>query len=257
MGVEHNIGVLTAMFDGTVSFHTGKHTKKLPKDHAKIHKDPIKAIKNLPSSNPGVYFTITGGLAEDLRVSTFEQGSGFSQIALNEHEGSILALDINPNLDGHFCSVGSEGVVNIYKIPEDFLTEDYNEVSTVKKKKKKTNNKTVPKVTEQRVHSGSSINSLSWFHSTQIATGSADHSIKIIDVTTMKSIKTLLTKDSITTGLDFSNNSLLSSHEDGYIRLWDLRNPALPASTFKSHSKYASCVSYGVSSNIFASVRVC
>ena len=64
MGVEHNIGVLTAMFDGTVSFHTGKHTKKLSKDHSKIHKDPVKAIKNLPSSNPGVYYTITGGLAE-------------------------------------------------------------------------------------------------------------------------------------------------------------------------------------------------
>ena len=52
------------MFDGTVSFHTGKQTKKLSKDHSKVHQDPIKAIKSLPSVRPEVYYTITGGLGE-------------------------------------------------------------------------------------------------------------------------------------------------------------------------------------------------
>ena len=129
-------------------------------------------------------------------------------------------------------------------------------MSTVKNKKKKTNAKTIPRVVEEPNHYGSPINSVSWFNSNQMATGSSDHSIKIIDVTTMRAFKTILTKDSITTGIDFSNGCLVSSHEDGYIRLWDVRNPTSPASTFKSHSKYASCVSFGFSSNIFASVHI-
>lgn len=126
MGVEQNIGVMTAMFDGTVSFHTGKSTKKLPRDHNRIHRDPIKAISCLPSSRPEVYYTITGGLGEELKISAFKQNENFTLLSTNEHSGSILAIDVNPMLDGHFCAVGSEGVINIYRIPEDFLEEEYN-----------------------------------------------------------------------------------------------------------------------------------
>lgn len=253
MGEDRNIGVLTAMFNGTASFHK-KSSKKLPKDHAKVHQDPIKAIKCQLSPQPDVYYAITGGLGEELKVSTFCQGQSFSSVSHNEFSGSILALDVNPTEDGHFCAAGSEGVLSVFKIPEDFLEEDYNELATAKKKKKKTNTKMVPKITDEACHQAA-INSICWFNTSQIATGSSDHSIKILDVAHMRVVKTILTKDSITTSLDYSNDSLISSHEDGYIRLWDIRNPITPAATFKSHSKYASCLSFSSSSHIFASVR--
>ena len=70
----------------------------------------------------------------------------------------------------------------------------------------------------------------------------------------MSEVKTIKTKDSITTGIDFSYDHLLTSHEDGYIRIWDVRNSITPAMTFKSHAKYASCAKFSKSSNIFASV---
>jgi len=55
------------------------------------------------------------------------------------------------------------------------------------------------------------------------------------------------------TGIDFSYDNLISSHEDGYIRLWDIRDPLNPTSTFKSHAKFASCVKFSKYPNIFAS----
>ena len=70
MGVEGNLGVMSGMFDGMVSFHQ-RPTKKLSKLHFRPHQDPIKAIKCMPSQQENVYYAITGSLAEDLKVSSF------------------------------------------------------------------------------------------------------------------------------------------------------------------------------------------
>jgi WD40 repeat protein len=60
----------------------------------------------------------------------------------------------------------------------------------------------------------------------------------------MREIGKILTKDSITTSIDYKADKLLTTHEDGYIRLWDIRNPQNPSGTFKAHSKMASCVKF-------------
>lgn len=80
--------------------------------------------------------------------------------------------------------------------------------------------------------------------------------MKIIDVERMSEIKTIKTKDSITTCIDFSYDNLITSHEDGYIRMWDVRDPHNPTSTFKSHAKFASCAKFSKYPNIFASVNI-
>ena len=69
----------------------------------------------------------------------------------------------------------------------------------------------------------------------------------------MGTAQTIKTKDSITTGIDYSHQTIITSHEDGYIRLWDLRNPLSPASTFKSHSRLASCVKFSQNTHMFGS----
>jgi ribosome biogenesis protein len=81
-----------------------------------------------------------------------------------------------------------------------------------------------------------------------------DHSIKITDIPTLKPTTTFLTKDSITTSISHHNSTnILTSHEDGYVRLWDLRHPSSPSITFKGHSKLISQVQYNVKKgNIFA-----
>lgn len=45
------------------------------------------------------------------------------RISSSEHEGTILAIDINPNMNNHFCTVGNAGNISIWKIPEDFLSD--------------------------------------------------------------------------------------------------------------------------------------
>lgn len=94
--------------------------------------------------------------------------------------------------------------------------------------------------------------SLLWFSDTEIYTGSADHTIKIIDVERLEESSVIYTKDSITSSIDAKYDNILSAHEDGYIRLWDKRSTH-QVKSFKSHNKYASAVKFSQSPNIFAS----
>lgn len=71
----------------------------------------------------------------------------------------------------------------------------------------------------------------------------------------MREMGTVLTKDSITTSIEYLNDRLLTSHEDGYIRLWDIRSPQTPTNTYKAHSKLVSSVEFNPNkSHIFCSV---
>ena len=55
------------------------------------------------------------------------------------------------------------------------------------------------------------------------------------------------------TSLDSFGSMILSSHEDGQLRMWDRRETSRPSNTYKAHSKWTSSVRFGVSGNIFAS----
>lgn len=98
-----------------------------------------------------------------------------------------------------------------------------------------------------------SINSVCWIDNNTVVTGSSDHSLKLVDVEKLEGIQTIKTKDSITTSIDYCHNTLLTSHEDGFIRMWDFRNSNSPVSTFKSHAKFASCSKFHKNPHIFAS----
>ena len=134
MGAEGNIGVVIGMYNGSGAFYE-KAGKKLSKNRCKLDEDPIKAVRCLPSNEENVYYMIGGGLGEQLITSTFSPEGGMNKISKNEHNGTILALDVNPSLNGYFCSVGNSGHINIWSIPEDFLEQPYNEVKKKQKKK--------------------------------------------------------------------------------------------------------------------------
>lgn len=66
-----------------------------------------------------------------------------------------------------------------------------------------------------------------------------------------------MTKDSITTSIDFAGETLISSHEDGYVRSWDVRHLLNPANSFQNHTKYVNTTQFNPNfSNIFASVTI-
>jgi len=70
MGVDSSIGVISSLFDGSVTFNE-KSAKKESKTKYKIHDAPIKSIKCIPSEKEEVYYVISGGIDEELRVSKF------------------------------------------------------------------------------------------------------------------------------------------------------------------------------------------
>lgn len=52
-----------------------------------------------------------------MKISKFGVESVPEIISANEHEGSVLAVDFNPDLNGHICTGGASGKLNIWKIP--------------------------------------------------------------------------------------------------------------------------------------------
>ena len=123
-----------------------------------------------------------------------------------------MAIDLNPIDDGHFCVVGNKGNLSIYQIPPNFSHVDEN-FNSIKKNKKKVqlNQKSINFVISENIHSDS-INAVNWICQDRIVTGSSDHTMQLIDVEKMKSIGSVLTKDSITTCIDYSIDKLLTSH---------------------------------------------
>ena len=75
----------------------------------------------------------------------------------------------------------------------------------------------------------------------------------ITDVVKMARSQTILTRDSIVTSLDTLGQQILSTHEDGQLRMWDRRDSSRPVQTFKAHSKWASSVKFGNIPSRFAS----
>jgi hypothetical protein len=47
-GLDSNIGLIAALFNGTVEYHTA-HTQQTTQIKAKIHESAIKSVKTLPS----------------------------------------------------------------------------------------------------------------------------------------------------------------------------------------------------------------
>lgn len=126
---------------------------------------------------------------------------------------------------------------------------------SIKKKKKKqhVSSLTIQAEASEAIHD-SDILSLIWSSNNQLCSSSMDHSICITDVERLQKSTVIRTGDSVPTSIDTRFDNIISSHEDGYVRLWDQRQPTVCTKKFKSHSKYASCVKFSSSPFVFCSV---
>jgi WD40 repeat protein len=101
----------------------------------------------------------------------------------------------------------------------------------------------LPLLASSQLYDGT-IECLSWINNEEVLSGSSQHRMTITNVTKMTATETFLTRDSIVTSVDSTDSLILSSHEDGQIRLWDKRTSSKPTTTFKAHSKWASSVRF-------------
>lgn len=109
-----------------------------------------------------------------------------------------------------------------------------------------------------KVHCSGGISSLKWSEPGRIIAGCNDHSLKIVNVERQQVDEILFTQHKVPTAIDSSKgSSLISGHEDGVVRLWDVRSGASEKSyksQFESHSKWISQVRFNSTvDNIFVS----
>jgi len=243
---------IVALYNGSVSLYTD-HLLKL-RDSAST--EQLKAVKSLPTPVDNLHYVLSGGYSEKIvisKLSTVEPAGGLTQLA--ECVGSnatIQALDVSPLLDGLFCSAASNSI-SVWRIPEDILDSQPH----IKKKKKKAllNTHTIQPEGSETIHE-SDILSLIWSNNNQLCSSSMDHTICITDVERLQKNTSIRTGDSVPTSIDTRFDTILSSHEDGYVRLWDQRQPTTCVKKFKSHTKYASCVKFSASPFVFCSVSL-
>ncbi|TNV79220.1 hypothetical protein FGO68_gene6698 [Halteria grandinella] len=108
-----------------------------------------------------------------------------------------------------------------------------------------------------KIHCSGGISSLKWSGPGKIFAGCNDHSLKLVNVERQQIEEILFTQHKVPTALDASKEtSLISGHEDGIVRLWDVRSGSSSnyKSQFDSHSKWISQVRFNPTvDNIFLS----
>jgi WD40 repeat protein len=241
-GPDANVALAAALYNGDISFYD-LALKQLGK--IKVDADPLKSVGVLPGSKEGSYFCLSGGMGELLKVHMVELGETFysSPLSSNLNNGSINCIGISPGADRHFASAGSQGELSIWQIPEGFEQLGSHNVIKNKKKKKEANLNVLPLLASSQIYEGT-IECLSWINNEEVVTGSGQHRMTITNVTKMSNTETFFTRDSVVTSVDSTGSLILSSYEDGQIRLWDKRTSSKPSSTFKAHSKWASSVRF-------------
>lgn len=95
-----------------------------------------------------------------------------------------------------------------------------------------------------KIHCSGGISSLKWSGPGKIFAGCNDHSLKLVNVERQQVEEILFTQHKVPTAIDATKeSSLISGHEDGVVRLWDVRSGSsekIYKSQFESHSKWIS-----------------
>ena len=89
----------------------------------------------------------------------------------------------------------------------------------------------------------------------QIATSGNDFNIKVFNINTNAQYCVLNSLYSVPTIINSNNELVFSGHEDGKIRIWDLRTPIKPSLVFSSHDNYVSDIKLSpVSTQLFTTI---
>ena len=79
-----------------------------------------------------------------------------------------------------------------------------------------------------------------WMNNIEVATGGYDHAIRLFDPEAEKLKLNIYTSNKVTTCLDNNKEQIISSHDDGMLRLWDTRTPMKVVKTLSGHKAWAS-----------------
>jgi WD40 repeat protein len=176
----------------------------------------------------------------------------------------VNTLGLNPVDFSYFVAGDTNGNIKIYKLSENAQSEEPAK-ETKKKRRKIEANYLRPEAEIENCHNNSEVKILKWINNQQILSSGDDFIIKLWNVHTKTNYSVFNTNYKLTTALCEvlpGNDKFLSGHEDGSIRLWDIRannsNQATKIVYQNAHQNYVADIVTNpdteIYSNNFASV---
>ncbi len=157
-----------------------------------------------------------------------------------EYVNTLSVNAVDPNF---FCAGDTLGNIKIYKIPESKVNED--SIQNNKNKKRKIH---VEKLHEETVldkcHDKREIKLISWLNNQQILTTGDDFYMKIWNIHTKTNYLSMNTNHKYVSSIcNFGNDTIISGHDDGRIKFWDLRSGKI-SNIFVGHNKLVSAINF-------------
>lgn len=214
----------------------------------------------------------------ELKVSEIiktDKSYSFATLAVSREElngtESFSCLSHNPLNTELICSGGIINQIPMEEAHTGILIWKLNNYSLNQQREAVVDNKTLGGPTKRvktegvsqlapfaRINCHGGISSLKWSGPNKIFAGCQDHNLKVINVEKQQVEEVLFTQHKVPTCLDSSQEStLITGHEDGVVRLWDVRSSA-SEKTFKaqydSHGNWVSQVKFNPTvDNLFLS----
>lgn len=168
--------------------------------------------------------------------------------ANNEYVNCFAVNSVDPNF---FCAADTAGALKIYKLPEqsqiDSLLSKFEEKNNAKKSAKKRKIEAYNLAAElalENCHENREIKHVAWLNNQQILTAGEDFHMKVWNIHTKTNYLSINTQHKLTSSIcHFSPESLISGHDDGKIKFWDLRNGKI-SNIFLGHSNYISALDF-------------
>jgi WD40 repeat protein len=219
-------------------------------DKADIYNKMLNDVLFFEQDNSYKIIKATRDDYEKIKIAKFKKNN-YSEIfsVKKQKNEQINSLSSNPVNFNFFCAGSDNGTLEIYELPEKEIESNTNSNSNKKRKIEIAN----LEIKDEILNCASNLRLVKWINNQQVLTTGDDFYMKLYNVITKTNFLQFNTNYKLTTDFINVDNLILSGHEDGRIRLWDIRTNK-QQNVYLGHSSYISALELNpISSNNFIS----
>jgi WD40 repeat protein len=258
------------LFNSEISIYNNSNNKVISIDQKNDSMDLLHDILFFKKEKDHFLIKCSRNEDDNLKIYSLDMEKASSNLIyrnIKDKDEYINCLSLNPLDFEYFCTGDTNGSIQIFKIPSLNLNEEnltsQNKINK-NKKRKITAADILPdeNATIEKCHGNNEIRLIKWINNQQILTSGDDFNIKLWNIHTKANYETLSTSHKLVTCFESininGNINILSSFDDGSIRLFDLKAPQNQNKMSfikKGHTKFVSALSVDHVSNLnFSSV---